>query len=129
MDKMIELAFIRNQLLNENFDDNLILNMIEKVKHQLEKSSENKISYFMLALIKLAKKEIVKNNYKNAAYDIGLIHNFPLNNIYKWKEEYFYKFDFIGYYDYLIEHNQLNKLKTVICLINKYLIDCSSSTN
>lgn len=118
--KIDELAFIRNSLVNNEYN-NEIKQLINQVKIDIS-SKENNRFYFLLHMLELAEEEINKRNYKEASYDVNLIHNFPKNINDIWNEEYFYKFDFVGYYDYLIENKNISKLKIVIALINRYLI-------
>ncbi len=121
MKKIIELALIRNDLANKSCTETTMI-QIEEIKNKLQKINYKK-NKFMLEIIKLAELEIAKKEYINASHDFALIHNFSSYEEKLWNEKYFYKFDFVDYYDYLMENNNLFKLKKIIFLISKYLIE------
>ena len=116
----IELSFIRNVLSCNKYNDDL-----EKllISIQMEVSYQEHPQYkFMYEMINLANEEIKNKNYILASYDLGLIHNFPKDDISKWNEKYFYSAEFLDYCDNLGELNKIKKIKIVMRLISTYLI-------
>jgi len=108
MKKIIELALVRNQLSRNSYTEATMLEIAE-IKNKLQKINYNK-NKFMFEMIELAELEIAQKEYMNASYDFALIHNFSPYEEKIWNEKYFYKFDFVGYYDYSLENNNLLKL-------------------
>ena len=110
----------RNVLSRNKYNDDL-----EKllISIQMEVSYQEHPQYkFMYEMINLANEEIKNKNYILASYDLGLIHNFPKDDISKWNEKYFYSAEFLDYCDNLGELNKIKKIKIVMRLISTYLI-------
>jgi len=121
MDNNLNLVFIRNSLSHDIYNDET-LKMINNIYKKLFLKEDN-IHKFMYEMITLAKKDIDKQNYSLASFDFDLIHNFPIDNLSKWNEKYFYGAKFLDYCEQLVELEQLDKMKKVFNLVNVYLID------
>jgi len=121
MSQYLELCYVRN-ILSRNQCNSDLIKLLETIQVEIfqQKHSTHK---FMYEMINLANDEIKKQNYKIASYDLDLIHNFPKDDISKWNEKYFYSAEFLDYCDNVLELSRIDKVKKVITLIDKYLID------
>ena len=120
-DFMTNLVFARNSLYNEHYSED-VQTIITSAKKIL-KSNHEPLASFVFEILEMAESAIKDGKYLMAAFDIALIHNFPASmNKNEWDEEWFYKGDFVGYYDNLIDAQALEKLKRVIALVAKYLL-------
>ncbi|CUV66607.1 hypothetical protein BN3087_950003 [Sulfurovum sp. enrichment culture clone C5] len=128
----LELAMIRNVLLKNKCND-ATYESVRYVQKNLAKKNEN-IYKFMLEIITLAVKDIERDKFKLASFDINLIHNFPskTEEIKNWENEeaaagIFFKFSLPEYLYRLLEVQEYKKAKKVLALVDQYLYEpCST---
>ena len=118
IEKYTEFVFIRNALYQKNYIKELE-NYINEVTQIFNKGY--KLEIFILDIINLAKEEINKKNYTFASYLFGLIHNLPKNSA-KFNEKQFYEYDFLSFYEHMLNSNRLDILKTVMQKVTRLLI-------
>ena len=118
MEKYTEFAFIRNTLYQKNYTKELE-SYIDEIAQTISKKS--KLEIFILDIIGLAKNEIDKENYTVASYLFGLIHNLPKNSA-KFDEQQFFEYDFLSFYEHMLDNNRLDILKTVMQKVTQQFI-------
>ena len=125
--KQLGFLYIRGALFNKVYNDRVKKVFLETYEELLNRKNKERYSNnmidFMLAMMDNAQEELDKGNLLLAAYDINLLHNLPETIHNNWNEEYFYKEELVGYLDHMIEENRIDKIKKIIFLVGKYLID------
>ena len=125
--KQLAFLYIRGALFNGVYNERVKKAFLETYKELLnrknKKSYSNNMIDFMLAMMDNAKEELDKGNLLLAGYDIDLLHNLPETIHNNWNEEYFYKGELVGYLDHMIEADRIDKIKKVIFLVGKYLVE------
>lgn len=114
--KMIELAFIRNELYNNRFASEYIYTL-ESVKN-IVKSNGTPYKSLIVFCIDLAIEDIRKKFFHQAAEEINFIHNFPIQSDFNlWNADHFFNIELLGY----IEKNEDSvKLRTIIKKISEF---------
>lgn len=113
MVKYIEFSFIRNQLYQEMYNDELKDYIIQTNNNILLASN---IEKFISFIIEIAQLEIDKGRYKVASYMYGLIHNLPKNEK-DFNSQVFFSYDFLSFYENMLDYKRIDILKKVL----KYL--------
>lgn len=113
-EEMIELAYIRNHLACNNFseEDKKLLN---EVKQKIIKLN-TPFTEVALNAIKNCENDIENKDYKSAAQEIHLIHNFTFNNVTSWNSDYFYKIELLSYIEL---NNDIQRLKRLFISLGK----------
>lgn len=111
-DKIIELAYLRNKLASEQFndEDNILLHEVE-TKIAATDSIFRKIA---INAIENCKLDIKKCDFKAATQEIQFIHNFCFYNSNKWNSDYFYKVELLSY---LEQVEDLDRIRRTIQLV------------
>ncbi len=111
-EKILELAYLRNQLASKQFDDKdatLMQEIVDKIFN-----SKSMFKDISLNAIENCKLDISKANFKAATQEIQLIHNFPFDAPEKWNADYFYKIELLSY---LEQVENVSRIKKVIKLL------------
>lgn len=110
--KILELAYLRNQLASNQFDDKdatLMQEVADKIIN-----SNSKFKEISLNAVENCKLDISKANFKAATQEIQLIHNFPFDIPEQWNADYFYKIELLSY---LEQVEDVARIKKVIKLL------------
>lgn len=110
----IGLAHIRNKLLNEDNDDEYI-RILKEISDSLVESANPFFKICKQALTN-AIEDIKNGNLTDAAYQVNLIHNMPLdkNGMSKWNENHFYEFEVPVYFE---NTNNVDRIKKMILIL------------
>jgi hypothetical protein len=116
--KIIELAYLRNQLISGKYteDDKSILNDVKEKIMKLN-SPFNRIAF---NAILNCENDIKNFNFKLAALEIQLIHNFPFSEPQEWNSDYFYKVELLSYLEQI---EDVIRIKTLIILLAQLQAD------
>ena len=120
MEGGLGFCFIRSKLFNEKYDDRA-KEVFRTTKNEVLKI-EGKYAKFMLIMMNLAEEEIAKGNLQLAGYDINLLHNLPESENASWDEKYFFSTELLGYYENLVEHQRIEKMKYIMKLVGEILL-------
>jgi hypothetical protein len=112
--KIIELAYLRNQLASENFreTDKQLLHKIKQEITELNTPFKN----IAVNAINNCEENIKNSNFKLALQEIQLIHNFPFTNPKTWNSDYFYKIELLSY---LEKTEDVQRIKRLILLLSE----------
>ena len=129
--KQLGFLYIRGALFNEVYHDrvkNVFSETYQELLNRKDKEQySNNMILFMLAMMDNAQEELNDSNLILAGYDINLLHNLPETIYNDWNEDYFYKSELLSYMRNMMEENRIDKVKKVIFLVSKYLINKDKS--
>ncbi len=112
--KIIELAYLRNQLASKKYSDE-DEQMINKVKHDISKMN-SPFKELALHAINNCENDIKNANFDLATQEMQLIHNFPFYDPEIWDSDYFYKIELLSY---LEQVEDVTRIKKLICSLAK----------
>lgn len=106
-DKILELAYLRNQLASHKFNKNdaILLQSIED-KISVSNSVFKKVA---INAIENCKLDIKKNDFTAATQEIQLIHNFCFDNPNIWNLDYFYTVELLSYLEKVKDAKRIKK--------------------
>lgn len=104
---MIELAFLRNQLLSGYADEKLIINLLDNIRN-----NDYMFKDVILQSLHNCINDIQKEDYQSAANEIYLVHNLPLDkdDFSKWDQWSFYVIQMPTYLDNINDEKRVKKL-------------------
>ncbi|EDP46558.1 hypothetical protein [Rickettsiella grylli] len=110
--KILELAFLRNQLASHKFSENdaELLLQIEK-KIDIENTIFKAVA---INAIKNCKSDIENKNFESATQELQLIHNFCFGSPEIWNSDYFYTVELLSYLEKI---NDAKRIKKTISLL------------
>ncbi|WP_339049801.1 hypothetical protein [Rickettsiella endosymbiont of Xylota segnis] len=111
-EKILELAYLRNQLASYRFNAN-DAQLLRKIEEKITK--ENSIfKEVAINAIKNCKLDIENKNFEGATQELQLIHNFCFESPEVWNSDYFYTVELLSY---LEKVNNAKRIKKTICLL------------
>lgn len=110
----IDLAYARNQLLNNSCNTELRDNLLYTQKKLVSKN--NPFFNICNQCLENAIDDIDCKDYVSAGYQINFIHNMPMNpeDFNKWDEEHFFEFEVPTFFD---NTDGVDRIKKMILLL------------
>lgn len=106
--KIVELAYLRNQLASGNFSDT-DKQLMSEIKQKILRLN-NLFTELALSAITRCEEDIKKDDFKLATQEIQLIHNFTFNEPQSWNSNYFYKIELLSYLEQIEDTQRIKKL-------------------
>lgn len=113
-DKILELAYLRNQLASHRFSEEDF-----ELLRQVENKINNGNSIFKevaINAIKNCKSDIHGESFESATQELQLIHNFCFESSEAWNSDYFYTVELLSY---LEKVNDAKRIKRTISLLGE----------
>ncbi len=116
MASLIDLAFIRNALYDNQFTDQYLKTLLE-VKETVKKNG-NPYAGLINLCIDNAMTDIDAGDLTQAAEEINFIHNFPIyENFHAWDEKHFFTIELLGYIE---KSDNSKRIKQIIKEMAKF---------
>lgn len=112
MNKITELAFLRNKLASEKFN-NEDRELMNEIKNNIL-ISNTQFKDLAINAITNCEHDIENYDFKSATQEIQLIHNFTFDDFNAWNQDHFYRIELLSYIE---EINNSERIKKLISLL------------